>query len=49
MFVTLKAPLKEGEKFPVVLTFAKAGTVTTFLHIQAIGASGMGDMSTMKH
>jgi copper(I)-binding protein len=46
MFVTLKAPLKEGEKFPVTLTFAKAGKVDTFLHIQAIGASGM-DMSGM--
>ena len=49
MFVTLKAPLKEGEKLPVTLTFAKAGTVETFLHIQAIGAAGMGDMSKMQH
>jgi len=48
MFVTLKAQLKEGEKFPVTLTFAKAGSVTTFMHIMAIGAKGM-DMSTMKH
>lgn len=48
MFVTLKAPLKEGEKFPVTLTFAKAGSVTTFMHIMAIGAKGV-DMSTMKH
>ena len=49
MFVTLKEPLKEGGKLPVTLTFEKAGTVDTFLHIMAIGATGMGDMSTMKH
>ena len=44
MFVTLSEPLKEGGKLPVTLTFEKAGTVETFLHIKAIGASGMGDM-----
>jgi copper(I)-binding protein len=49
MFVTLKEPLKEGGKFPVTLTFAKAGKVDTFLHIKAIGADGPGDMSAMKH
>ena len=48
MFVTLKDTLKEGGKLPVTLTFAKAGTVDTFLHIMAIGAAGMGDMGTMK-
>jgi len=48
MFVTLSAPLKEGDKLPVTLTFAKAGSVTTFLHILAIGASGPGDMGNMK-
>jgi copper(I)-binding protein len=48
MFVTLNAPLKEGGKLPVTLTFAKAGSVTTFLHILAIGASGPGDMGDMK-
>jgi copper(I)-binding protein len=47
MFVTLSAPLKEGGKLPVTLTFAKAGSVTTFLHILAIGASGPGDMDNM--
>lgn len=49
MFVTLKAPLKEGDKLPVTLTFEKAGTIETFLHIKAIGADGPGDMGAMKH
>lgn len=40
MFITLTEPLKEGEKMPVTLTFAKAGSVDTFLHILAIGADG---------
>jgi len=43
MFVTLKTPLKEGQKLPVTLTFEKAGKVDTFLHILAIGAKGPGD------
>ena len=49
MFVTLKEPLKEGAKLPVTLTFEKAGTIETFLHIKEIGADGPGDMSAMKH
>lgn len=40
MFITLKDTLKEGRKFPVTLTFEKAGKVDTFLHIMAIGAKG---------
>jgi hypothetical protein len=40
MFITLKAPLVEGGKLPVTLTFEKAGKVDTFLHILAIGAKG---------
>ena len=38
MFVTLKAPFANGEKLPVTLTFEKAGTVETFLHIGPIGS-----------
>jgi copper(I)-binding protein len=49
MFVALKEPLKEGDKFPVSLTFEKAGKIETFLHIKAIGADGPGDMGAMKH
>ncbi len=49
MFTGLKGTLKEGDKLPVTLTFAKAGKVDTFLHIQAIGAKGMDhDMGGMK-
>lgn len=40
MFITLSEPLKEGERLPVTLTFAKAGNIDTFLHILAIGADG---------
>jgi periplasmic copper chaperone A len=40
MFINLKAPLAEGGKMPVTLTFEKAGTVETFLHIEPIGAPG---------
>jgi copper(I)-binding protein len=42
MFITLKAPLAEGGKLPVTLTFEKAGKVDTYLHILAVGAPGMG-------
>jgi copper(I)-binding protein len=40
MFVTLKAPLIEGDKLPVTLIFEKAGKVDTFLHVLSIGARG---------
>jgi len=40
MFVELKAPLAEGGKLPVTLTFEQAGKIETFLHILAIGARG---------
>lgn len=50
MFITLKEPLKEGGKMPVTLTFEKAGTVETFLHILAVGAEGPGgSMGNMQH
>jgi copper(I)-binding protein len=49
MFTELKDGLKEGGKFPVTLTFEKAGKVDTFLPIVAIGAKGPGgDMGGMK-
>ena len=40
MFIDLKARLVEGGKMPVTFTFEKAGTIDTFLHIEAIGAKG---------
>lgn len=42
MLIGLKAPLAEGGKLPVTLTFEKAGKVETFLHILAVGAKGPG-------
>jgi len=40
MFIGLKESLKEGGMLPVTLTFAKAGTVETTLHIMPIGSQG---------
>lgn len=46
MLVDLKAPLVKGEDVPVTLTFAKAGSVETTLHVAPIGAPGpVGDHS----
>jgi copper(I)-binding protein len=39
MLVNIKAPLKEGEKVPLVLRFEKAGEVKTELAVRALGAS----------
>lgn len=35
MFVGLKAPLKAGDKFPMKLTFEKAGEVTVTVNVEA--------------
>jgi copper(I)-binding protein len=40
MFIGPKAPLKEGETFPVTLTFARAGTVSTFFQVLPVGSKG---------
>jgi periplasmic copper chaperone A len=40
MFVEPKKSFARGEQVPVTLTFEKAGTVETFLHVEAIGARG---------
>jgi copper(I)-binding protein len=42
MFIDLKEPLVEGGEFPVRLTFEKAGSVETVLHVEGIGARGPG-------
>ena len=39
MLMGLKTPLKEGETFPLTLTFKKAGEVTVDVPVQAAGAS----------
>jgi len=40
MLLDLKAPLKEGQKFPLTLTFEKAGTETVDVEVKSIGATG---------
>lgn len=38
MFIGLKGPLKEGDKFPLRLKFEKAGEVTVTVNVEAAGA-----------
>ena len=45
MLMKLNKPLKEGETFPVTLTFQKAGAVTVQV---AVGSPGAMDMPGMK-
>ncbi|MFO1128225.1 MAG: copper chaperone PCu(A)C [Rhodospirillales bacterium] len=40
MLMSLKAPLKEGETFPLTLDFAKAGKVTVEVAVQSVAAGG---------
>jgi hypothetical protein len=49
MLMGLKHPLKEGESFPLVLTFEKAGTVSVAVKVERAGASrpSMTDHSQM--
>lgn len=50
MFMGLKAPLKEGESFPLTLTFENAGDITVDVEVKEPGAmdamhgEGHGDM-----
>jgi copper(I)-binding protein len=48
MLVNIKAPLKEGDKVPLVLRFEKAGEVKTELAVRALGAPAHGAMH-MQH
>jgi copper(I)-binding protein len=41
MLVNIKAPLKEGDKVPLVLRFQKAGEVRTELAVRALGSTHM--------
>ncbi|MBO6560469.1 MAG: copper chaperone PCu(A)C [Nisaea sp.] len=47
MMIGLKAPLVEGESFPVTLVFEKAGEVTVEITVESVGA-GAGGMK-MNH
>jgi copper(I)-binding protein len=44
MFMGLKAPLKQGDKFPLKLKFEKAGEVTVTVNVE-----GSGAVHEMKH
>jgi copper(I)-binding protein len=44
MFMGLHEPLKEGETFPLTLTFEKAGEVTVEVMVMKVGAMGHGSM-----
>ena len=49
MLMGLKAQLKDGEQFPLTLTFEKAGSVAVDVAVEAAGAAGYhdeGDSST---
>ena len=42
MLIGLKAPLKEGESFPLTLTFKEAGEITVTINVEAVGAMTHG-------
>lgn len=48
MLMELKAPLKAGDRFPLTLTFEKAGTVTVDITVEKL-AGPTPDHGTMKH
>jgi copper(I)-binding protein len=52
MLIGLKKPLTVGEKFPLTLTFEKAGNISVTVPVQAMGATqdkgGMGGMGGMQ-
>jgi periplasmic copper chaperone A len=49
MLMELKAPLKQGETFPLTLKFDKAGDVLVNVGVTSIGATGPGPMNQMNH
>lgn len=52
MFMGLHEPLKEGETFPLTLTFEKGGEVTVDVTVKSVGAMGGAQMHhghDMKH
>lgn len=49
MLLGLKHPLKEGESFPLVLTFEKAGDVSVEVKVERAGAARMTTMDHSGH
>ncbi|MBK1665819.1 hypothetical protein CKO10_15265 [Rhodospirillum rubrum] len=43
MLIGLKAPLSEGQSFPLTLTFERAGKATIEVTVKAVGAMGGAD------
>ncbi|WP_426418412.1 copper chaperone PCu(A)C [Bradyrhizobium genosp. A] len=48
MLEQLKAPLRQGDKVPVILEFEKAGKVAVSLDVQGVGAQAPGDADHMQ-
>ena len=48
MMVGLKQPLKEGETFPLTLTFEKAGKIDVTVSVAKVGTMQSGDMKSMR-
>lgn len=44
MLIGLAQPLKEGESFPLTLTFRDAGEVTVEVKVEAVGSMGPAEM-----
>jgi Uncharacterized protein conserved in bacteria len=49
MFMGLKAPLKQGTTFPLILTFEKAGSVNVEVSVGEAGSMGPAGMGGMKN
>jgi copper(I)-binding protein len=50
MLMGLSAPLKEGDSFPLSLTFAHAGSTTVTVKVKGAGDTGMSmDHMDMSH
>lgn len=47
MLIGLKQPLREGEEFPLTLTFAKAGAITVEVPVKSVAE--MAPMPGMQH
>jgi copper(I)-binding protein len=45
MLFDLKQPLKEGEEFPLTLTFGQAGAKQVTVHVEKAGAMGPGGVA----
>jgi copper(I)-binding protein len=45
MLMGLKAPLKEGDRFPLTLIFEKAGQIVVDVHVKGVGAMTSSDVT----